>query len=372
MSASRPVLRCAVAAAATAAAILSVAAQPASRVATTLDVLARFPGVFHGRPVAVLSQATEVDRSWRLPIGAPRTFLLVPRAGAPPNQPAEFRGVFFDLGRLNDEGGLATRAELQGLVQAVIGDQPLARDRVFALTDATWTDPPAPAAASLRSVVLDPAAFDSKTVTVRGRFRGQNLFGDVPFWPRQSRWDFVLQSADASLWVTDLRPRGQGFELDPASRRDATTWIEVSGVMRTDGGMPRIEGSRIARSTAEAEPAPEPVAARPPAPPPTVIFSAPLNGETAVAVGTIIRVQFSRDMAPASFAERVRVTYAPDITEPMPAVTVNYRAENRALEVRLASPLVRAAAVNVELMAGIAASDGTPLAPAKIAFTTQR
>jgi hypothetical protein len=372
MSVSRPVLLCALTAAAAAAAMLSAAAQSAGRVATTIDVLARFPGVFHGRPVAIVAQAADVDRSWRLPIDAPRTFLVVPRTGAPPGQTAEFRGVFFDLGRLNDEGGLATRAELQGLVQAIVGGQPLARDRVFGLTDATWTDPPTSATASLRNIVLNPSAFDGKTVTVRGRFRGQNLFGDVPFWPRQSRWDFVIQSADASLWVTDLRPRGQGFELDPSSRRDAATWFEVSGVMRTDGGMPRIQGSKIARSTAEAEPAPEPVAARPPEPPPTVIFSAPLNGETAVPVGAIIRVQFSRNMAPASFQERVRVAYAADVTDPMPGFTVIYRPENRALEVRLAAPLVGGATVNVELTSGITASDGTPLAPAKISFMTQR
>jgi hypothetical protein len=371
MSVRRPVLCGAAAAAAIGAVILSAAAQPAGRVATTIDVLGRFPGVFHGRSVALVSQASEVDRSWRLPIGAPRTFLVSPRAGAPPSQTAEFRGVFFDLGRLKDEGGLAARAELQALVQALMGDQPLPRDRVFGLIDATWMAPP-DSPASLRNIVLTPAAFDGKTVTVRGRFRGQNLCGDVPFWPRQSRWDFVIQSADASLWVTDLRPRGQGFELDPASRRDATTWLEISGVMRTDGGMPRLHGSKIARSTAESEAAPEPVAARPPDPPPTVIFSAPLNGEGAVPVGTIIRVQFSRDMAPASFAGRVRATYGPDITDPMPAFTATYRAENRALEVRLASPLARGAAVTVELGAGITASDGTPMEPARIAFTTQR
>lgn len=355
-----------------AATVLSVSAQPAGRVATTIDILTRFPGVFHGRPVAIVAQPTEVSRSWRLPVTAPRTFLLVPQAGQPSSRPLELRGTFVDIGRLQDDGGLTARRELQLLVQQQMGDQPVPRDRVFGLIDATWIAPPDPSSPTFRGVVLDPSAFDGRTVTVRGRFRGQNLFGDLPFWPRQTRWDFVMQSADASMWVTDLRPRGQGFELDTSSRRDATTWLEVSGVVRTDGGMPRIEGKKIARSAAGDEPRPEPVAAALPQPPPAIVFSAPLDGETGVPVSAVIRVQFSRDMAAGSFAERVRVTYAGDVTEPMPAVTVAYRPENRAIEVRLASPLVRGASVKVELTSGITANDGTPFAPVAIAFTTQQ
>jgi hypothetical protein len=362
---------CRTAVALAAAMALSVSAQPATRVATTIDVLTRFPGVFHGRPVVIVATPEEVDRSWRLPVAAPKTFLLAPQSGSPPRGPSELRGTFFDLGRLNDEGGLAARREVQALVQSAMGDQPLPRDRVFGLIEATWVAPPDPGAATLRAIVLNPGAVDGKTVTVRGRFRGQNLFGDLPFWPRQSRWDFILQSADASMWITNLRPRGSGFELDPASRRGAATWIEVSGVVRTDAGMPRIEGAKIARSSAETEPAPEAIVAAPPELPPTVIFSAPLNGETGVAAGVLVRIQFSRDMMASSLTGRVRVTYGEGVTEAMPGFTVTYRPENRGVEVRFASPLTRAAAVSIELQAGITASDGTPLAPTAIAFTTR-
>ena len=46
-----------------------------------------------------------------------------------------------------------------------------------------------------------------------GQFGGRNLLGDLPDSPGQSRWDFVLRSADAAIWVTNLRPRGKDFEL---------------------------------------------------------------------------------------------------------------------------------------------------------------
>ena len=45
----------------------------------------------------------------------------------------------------------------------------------------------------------------------RRRIPRRNLFGDQPSAPGKSRYDFVLRSADAAVWVTDLRPRGRGF-----------------------------------------------------------------------------------------------------------------------------------------------------------------
>jgi hypothetical protein len=51
----------------------------------------------------------------------------------------------------------------------------------------------------VRAVVLRSEAFDGKPVTLRGRFRAQNLYGDVPAWPRQSQWDFVLPLAPTSI-----------------------------------------------------------------------------------------------------------------------------------------------------------------------------
>ena len=76
----------------------------------------------------------------------------------------------------------------------------LVAERVEAATGATGT--------SLRAIALSPERYDEQTLTVTGRFRGRNLYGDQPTAPGRSRYDFVLQSGDGSLWVTGLRPRG--------------------------------------------------------------------------------------------------------------------------------------------------------------------
>lgn len=354
------------------AAVVPIAAQPSARIATSLDALLKFPGFFHSRAVAVLAQPVETDAVWRLPVEAPRTLLVVPRTGTPPSGVSELRGVFVDVGRLIQNRELTVFPALTTLVQSLYADREPARGTVFALAEATWMEPPELSPPSLRALALNPSAFDGKTITLRGRFRAQNLFGDLPFWPRQSRWDFVLQAADASAWVTGLRPRGRGFDLDPTSKRSAGTWLEVTGTVRLQDATPRLEATTVAESQPENEPDAEPAVELPPQPAPAMIFSAPVNGETDVPRTTVVRVQFSRDMAPASFTGRVQVTYAAGVTEPVPPFTASYRAENRGLDVRFESPLVRGASVLVEFLPGIVATEGTPLAPMGLAFTVER
>ena len=88
------------------------------------------------------------------------------------------------------------------------------RDQVFVLIGATAVESPLPTEPTLRRVAIAPEHYADRAITIVGRFRGANLFGDLPQAPGKSRWDFVLQSADGAVWVTGLRPRGKGFDLD--------------------------------------------------------------------------------------------------------------------------------------------------------------
>ena len=54
--------------------------------------------------------------------------------------------------------------------------------------------------------------------------------------PAKSRYDFVLRSADAAVWVTDLRPRGRGFDLSVEARVDTGRWLQVTGTVSQDRG----------------------------------------------------------------------------------------------------------------------------------------
>ena len=83
---------------------------------------------------------------------------------------------------------------------------------------ATLVEEPAPTDPSLRSIALAPAQFENRGVTLVGRFRGRNLYGDLPTALNKGKWDFVLQSADAAIWVTGSAAEGQGVRARSGAR----------------------------------------------------------------------------------------------------------------------------------------------------------
>ena len=77
-------------------------------------------------------------------------------------------------------------------------------------------------AASVRTLALEPETYEGEPVTVTGRFRGRNLYGDLPDAPGLGRWEFVLRSADGAIWaiiaagrITLWRSGDAGFEALP-------------------------------------------------------------------------------------------------------------------------------------------------------------
>ena len=108
-------------------------------------------------------------------------------------------------------------------------------------------------------MVLDPSRYVLQKITVTGTFRGNNLYGDLPRSPAIGKWDFVLRSANAALWVTGVRPRGKGFDLDPRAKADTGRLLEVAGVVRVRDGLVWMEAATItAPSLTTPQPADEP------------------------------------------------------------------------------------------------------------------
>ena len=108
----------------------------------------------------------------------------------------------------------------------------------------------------------------------------------------------------------------------------------------------------------------------PAAPPPEVIFSTPTQDETDVSLGTTVRVQFSRDIDPATLKGKVRVHYLDSQTAergepvtPTAEFSTQYQALNRVLEIRFPKPLERFRTLNVDLQEGILGTDQQPLKP---------
>ncbi len=343
---------------------------------TTLAALTTYPLFFHASRVRVLGEvaiepATEID--WLTDQTRRVALVGADRAGAGAGSRVQVTGSFFDLGRLQPDDVRLGTHDFRALSRAVLNrDWPGPGEVLVVVADAAAAAEN-PAEPTLRSIAIDPASYEGKRVSLAGRFRGANLYGDVPAGPGKSKWDFVLQAADAAVWVTALRPRGKGFELDPHARVDTGRWIRVAGVVRHEGALVWIEGQTIQRADAVEDTPEEPAPAqiRVPARPPAVIFSAPIQNDTDVPSKTDIRVQFSRDMEAGSFKERVRMTYFGGAPEPPPAPSFAwaYRQGTRVLEIKLQAPLERFRTVRVELLEGITASDGTPLTPWTLTFT---
>lgn len=359
-------------------------AQAPGRIATSPGALLASPVFFHGRQIvirAAVSESnglTQVDMSGSAAAAAatstPRAIYVLWK-DRPSRPEGEIRGEFWDLGRLRPDDGRFSGVDFKPIVDAASGGTWPGRDEVFVILGATLVEAPAPTSPSVRAIVMDPDRFDARGVTVVGRFRGRNLYGDLPTALNRTKWDFVLQSADAAIWVSNIRPRGKGFDLDPGARVDTGRWLEVTGTVRREGSRIWIEGESMQLTTAPAEtPVEIVVPPTPREPPPQVIFSAPVQDETDVEPAATVRIQFSRDMDPRSFRDHVRVTYAAPaqgLPPAPPSFTATYDTRgNRALEIKFAKPLDRFQLVKVELLEGIAGADGQALPPWTLTFTT--
>ena len=355
-------------------------AQVAQRRAASPAALLAYPGFYQGQPVVVRGNLVTRDQPVLLSSSIERSIPLIFSGRSPIDGPVELRASFWDIGRLQREDPrIATLGLDRLLPRGLDGEWPRPGEVVaLTVTDAMAVKP-LEGAPTLRQVAMEPTPYVGQRVKVAGQFRGRNLYGDTPQGPGLSQWDFVLRGADAVVWVTGLRPRGRGFNLDIGARVDTGTWLEITGVVREGKGLVWLEGQQIALTkptletrNAEAPPIPEM------GPPPAVIFSDPTEGEIDVPLRAPIRLQFSRDMNPDTFKDNVRWTFTTvdsvntGGSTPREAdrpAEFKYDRAKRSLEIRLTldgSATYRN--VIVELRDGIAATDGARLKPWQLTF----
>jgi Bacterial Ig-like domain len=353
--------------------------QPAGRRATTLGAIAGFPAFFHNQQVLVRAELTQDPQGRNTVRWNERIMPALLRTGVTGSGLVEMRAEVWDIGRMGPEDPRLSGRDLRPLGVEPTERWPRAGEVVaLHVTGATKAEPwPAP---SVRALAMDPLRYEDQKVTVTGQFRGRNLFGDLPQAPPgggdEARFNFVLRSADAAIWVTGKRPRGRGFSLDVNARMDTTRWLSVTGVVKQGQGLVWIVGQEFEEVSPQPEPRPE----EPPPPPapiaPEVLFSAPTQDETDVPVSTRVRIQFSRDLRPDSIKGHVQVSYlatqATERGEPQPPAVdarLNYNAGTRVLELSFSRPLERFRTLKIELQEGIVGTDGAPLKPWTLSFT---
>lgn len=345
------------------------------RHATTAEALLAAAGFFHGRTV-VLTQKIAVEGDYTRLVNTPKP-IYVFWSSRPTRDEGEVRGEFWDLGRMGPGDTRFTGYDFARLVEFVNRGQWPRRDQMFVLVRASMLPSLPSPGPTLRAIALQPQDYVDREVKVVGRFMGRNLYGDLPSPIAQGKWDFVLQSADGTLWVTGVRPRGKGFDLDPSKRVDTGRWLEVTGVVKMLGVTPYVDARAVALSAPPEEKTVEVELPPPPRqPPPEVIFSAPIEDDRDVETTAPVRIQFSRDMDPRTIQGKIRVAYVtPATTTPLPpppAFTVRYNDMARAIEIRFTEPLQTFQQVRVELLEGMTALDGQPLKPWSLTFSTGR
>jgi hypothetical protein len=358
-------------------ALCAVHAQPVGRRAVTIPALKAFPSFYNGQPVLLRAELRQEGSRATLAAGD-HTVPAFVASGVSGSGDLEVRGELWDLGRMQPDDFRLSGKDLRGL----LGVDPTAswpRPGEVLVVNVTSASPAAPLAApSLRNIALAPERYLEQRVTIQGQFRGRNLFGDQPQSPPggDARREFVLRSADASLWITGKQPRGRGFTFDLNSRLDTRRWLEVSGVVKEDRGIVWIVAEELAETSPQADKVAEPITSAVPTIPPEVLFSAPTHDETDVPLDTTVRVQFSRDLDPATLKSGVRVSYsAAQATQrgepqaPPIDVRASYNKGTRVLELTFNEPLERFRTVTVSLTEEIKGTDGLPLKPYSVTFT---
>jgi len=363
-------------------AVGATAQSPAARRATNLAALLAHPTFYHQRPVLIVGTLT------LQPNGALRmqdetgSILVLYKEGSPEGL-NEIRGEFWDLGRMNHDDPRLTAYDLRTTFQIDPDGAWPRPGQVTAIVASAITQTTPPGTPSIRGLVLFPSRYLDQKVTLVGQFSGRNLLGDLPDALGNSRYDFVVRSADAAVWVSNLRPRGRDFELSVDARLDTGRWVQVGGVVKQSRGLVWLDGTdttiTIAKAPAETTADASPIRV-PAGPPPEVVFSAPTSDETDVALSTSIRIQFSRDLNPATLRNRVRVRYAganagdrstlDTVEVPAADFTTQYTAATRVVEIRFGKPLEPFRSVHIELGDGILGRDEQPLKPWMLTFAT--
>jgi hypothetical protein len=360
----------------------TVLAQPAARRATNIAALLAYPSFYHLRPIVIVGKLA-LQNNGQLRVSDGNQSIHVVFKGNTPDGDAEVRGEFWDIGRMKaDEPRLATYDLRATFGVDPEGAWPRPGDVTAIVAIAVTAASPPPPSPSIRAIVLHPTRYLEQRVTITGQFSGRNLTGDLPDAPAKSRYDFVLRSADAAIWVANIQPKGKDFQLGLDSRIDTARWVKVSGTVQQGRGLLWIDAqpASLALAKPETETVPEERETGirvPAAPPPEVVFSAPTDEETDVLLSSNVRIQLSRDIDPSTLKGRVRVGYLQsqsvergEPTTPVAEFALQYNAASRVIELRFAKPLERFRTVKVQLLEGILGTDRQAVKPWTLTFET--
>jgi hypothetical protein len=219
---------------------------------------------------------------------------------------------------------------------------------------------------TLEALAADAKASEGQVVRVIGKFRGRNLYGDLPMSSRRRDSDWVIKDGRWAVWVTGREPAGDGWRLDPRVPADTSQWVEVVGRPQSRKGVTALRALDVRPVPpppgAHVLPAKQLSIARDAAP--AVVFVLPLEGEP-ISPDTRFVLQFSKYMNEESFAGRVRLF---DASGPAAAARestprLRYDETLRALIVEPEAALEPGSSAEIRLLPGILDVNGLALVP---------
>jgi hypothetical protein len=222
---------------------------------------------------------------------------------------------------------------------------------------------------SLEKLVSNPGKRDGQMIRVVGKFRGRNLYGDLPIRTQRTTADWVIKDDLYAIWVTGKKPKGAGWELDSGLKRDTGKWVEVIGKPETVRGVTYLKAVRIQLTpppSARADVKPPPPPPEKPRKPPVVVFALPLDGDGEVAPDSRFVVQFSKDMDETTFNGHVFLRYTGPVLpgdRAFDGLKLTYDRGRRALTVDPGDLLRPRRQIELILLPGISDIDGMTLIP---------
>jgi len=171
----------------------------------------------------------------RATIGSEEGAISLVTRELPRDSKIEARGMLLDLGRMSQDDPRLIPFNLLDRTRAAYQDRwPKPGEELVLLLGGNAPPPAAVNATAppLRALAMEPARFEGQKVTIVGQFRGRNLFGELPEAPAKGKFEFVIRSGDAAVWVIGLQPKGKGFSFDPGKRIDTGRWVSVQGTVR--------------------------------------------------------------------------------------------------------------------------------------------
>lgn len=268
------------------------------------------------------------------------------------------------------EAGATQDVELTGVFRMVSlsGPPPPSGEMSGALNFWDFVRPTAevsstgPAEVSLETLANDPHAFDSKTIRVVGKFRGNNLFADLPSTSWKHVTDFVIKDGAAAIWVTGFRPQGKGWRLDPQAPGDTQNWVSIVGRPKLQGGVLYLKAEtmevtpppsghagvkEVRRFVGAAQVAPD------------VVFVLPLPEEPVSRSGLFI-IQFNKGIDPTTFKGHVQLRYV-GREHAFSRLNWTYDEDRRALVIEPGEQLAPRSKIEILLLSGVVDNDGQPL-----------